>query len=138
MQYKIPVQIENDDPIVLWLSLKQLVILMVWWGIAYWIFNGLAPNTWLEVALIPAVIVFWITLFIALFKQYEMTFLPFILAFLRFNINFKERCWSKGVDSFSPLQIWIIINNAKKEDATVNFDNKIEKIKSLEENLNKL
>lgn len=138
MQYKIPVQIENDDPIVLWLSLKQLVILMVWWAISYWIFNSLVLSTSQEVALIPAVIIFLITLFIALFKQYEMTFLPFILAFLRFNINFKERYWTKAVDSFSPLEIWIIINNAKKEDITINFDSKIEKIKSLEDNLNKL
>jgi hypothetical protein len=30
MQYKIPVQIENEDPIMLWLSLRQLMIIMVW------------------------------------------------------------------------------------------------------------
>jgi hypothetical protein len=29
MQYKIPVQIENDDPIFLGMSLKQLIILMI-------------------------------------------------------------------------------------------------------------
>jgi len=29
MQYKIPVQIENEDPILLGLSLKQLAVLMV-------------------------------------------------------------------------------------------------------------
>lgn len=30
MQYKIPLQIENEDVIVAGLSLRQLVILMVW------------------------------------------------------------------------------------------------------------
>jgi hypothetical protein len=42
---------------------------------------------------------------IALFKQYEMTFIPFILALLRFNINYKERFWKQATDNFSPLDI---------------------------------
>lgn len=138
MQYKIPVQIENDDPIVLWLSLKQLWIMMVWWGIAYWIFTSLEPNVWGEIALIPSIIIAWITLFIALFKQYEMTFLPFILALLRFNINFKERQWWKWVDSFSPLDIWIITNQVKKDDSKIELEDKSEKIRNLNESLNKI
>lgn len=138
MQYKIPVQIENDDPIILWLSLKQLMIIMGWWWIWYWVFNSLEPHAGWEIAIIPTVIIVWITLFIALFKQYEMTFLPFILAFLRFNINFKERSWVKAVDSFPALDIWIIVNNDKKEDTNMDFKNRSEKIKSLEDNLNKI
>jgi hypothetical protein len=34
-----------------------------------------------------------------------MTFVPFILALLRFNINYKERSWQAKTDSFSPLDI---------------------------------
>lgn len=138
MQYKIPVQIENDDPIVFWLSLKQLVIVMIWWGFAYGTFTSLEPNVWAEIALIPTIIIAWITLMIALFKQYEMTFLPFILAMLRFNINFKERTWWRSVDSFSPLDIWIITNNAKKDDNKIELENKTEKIKSIQDTLNKI
>lgn len=138
MQYKIPVQIENEDPIILWLSLKQLIIIMAWWAIGYWVFNSLEPNTGWEIALIPTVIIVWITLFIALFKQYEMTFLPFMLAILRFNINFKERSFVKAVDSFSPLDIWIIVNNQKKDNEKIDFQDKFEKIKSLEDNLSKI
>lgn len=138
MQYKIPVQIENEDTIIFWLSLRQLMIIMVWWGIAYQIFTSLEPNTGWEIAAIPSIIIFAITLLIALFKQYEMTFIPFILALLRFNINFKERFWIKWIDSFSFLEIWIVVNNTKKEDSLMDFKNKIEKIKSLEENLNKI
>ncbi|MDD5769382.1 MAG: PrgI family protein [Candidatus Gracilibacteria bacterium] len=138
MQYKIPVQIENDDPIVLGLSLKQLIIMMVGGAMAYGTFNSLEPKIGGEVALIPTIVLVLITLFIALFKQYEMTFLPFILALLRFNINFKERYWIKAVDSFSPLDIGIIVNQEKKEDNNIDFKDKMEKIKSLEENLNKI
>ena len=57
MQYKIPVQIENDDPIFLWLSLKQLVILIVGWAIGYSIFKWLAPGVWSEIAAIPAIVI---------------------------------------------------------------------------------
>ena len=138
MQYKIPVQIENDDPIVLWLSLKQLIIIMIWGWIAYWTFNSLTNKVWPEIALVPAVIILAITLFIALFKQYEMTFIPFILALLRFNINYKERMWQAKTDSFHPLDIWIIVVNTKKDDSQIDFKDKMEKIKSLEENINKI
>lgn len=138
MQYKIPVQIENEDPIVFGLSLKQLIIIMVGGAIWYGVFTSLEKNVWGEIALIPTVIIVGITLFIALFKQYEMTFLPFILALLRFNINLKERSWRVGVDSFSPLDIWIIVNTQKKEDNNVEVEDKNEKMKSLQDNLNKI
>ena len=138
MQYKIPVQIENEDPILLWLWLKQLAVVMWWSGLWYGIFNTLQPSFWTEAALVPTVIVVWISLLIAMFKQYEMTFIPFVLAILRFNINFKERIWSKWVDNFSPLDIWIITNNIKKDDNKIELENKTEKIKSLQDSLNKL
>lgn len=138
MQYKIPVQIENEDPILLWLSLKQLWIIMWGFAIAYGIFKSLEPSTGAEIAAIPALIVAAITLFIALFKQYEMTFIPFILALLRFNINFKERSWKSWVDSFSPLDIGIIVNTDKKQEDVVDLKTKAEKIQSLEDKLSKI
>jgi hypothetical protein len=45
-----------------------------------------------------------------------MTFVPFLLALLRFNINYKERIWQAKTDSFAPLDIGIIVINTKKED----------------------
>lgn len=138
MQYKIPVQIENEDPIVLWLSLRQLVILMIWWWIAYWTFNSLAPNVWEEIALIPTIIFFWITLLIVLFKKDEMTFFPFILALLRFNINIKERSWWKWIDNFSPLDVWIIVDYWEKKDNKIEIIDKNKQIDSLKDRLNKI
>jgi hypothetical protein len=44
MQYKIPVQIENEDPIFLGLSLRQLTIIMIGFSGAYGIFQSLAPS----------------------------------------------------------------------------------------------
>lgn len=138
MQYKIPVQIENEDPILLWLSLKQLWIIMGGFWIAYGIFKSLEKSTWAEIAAIPSIFIVAVTLFVALFKQYEMTFLPFILAILRFNINFKERSWKPGVDSFWPLDIGIIVQSDSKKEDVVDMKTKAEKIQSLENNLEKI
>lgn len=138
MQYKIPVQIENEDPILLWLSLKQLWIIMWGFWIAYGLFKSLEWSTGAEIAAIPAIFIVAVTLFVALFKQYEMTFLPFILAILRFNINFKERSWKSGIDSFSALDIWIVVQSDAKKEDLVDMKTKAEKIQSLEDNLQKI
>lgn len=138
MQYKIPVQIENEDPILLWLSLKQLWIIMWGFWIAYGVFKSLEPSTWAEIAAIPAIFIVAVTLFVALFKQYEMTFLPFVLAILRYNINFKERSWKSAVDSFSALDIGIIVQSDAKKEDIVDLKTKAEKIQSLENNLEKI
>jgi hypothetical protein len=105
MQYKIPVQIENEDPIFLGLSLRQLAIVMVGFGLAYGIFQTLAPKAGGEIALIPSGIIAAFTLAIAVFKYNEMTFIPFVLSVIRFNIFPKQRIWQNGTDSFQPIDI---------------------------------
>jgi len=138
MQYKIPVQIENEDPIVAWLSLRQLAIIMVWWSIAYSLFTSLAPALWSEIALIPSLAIAWITLMIALFKYSEMTFIPFILSFIRFKTNIEERKWQKWVDSYQPIDIWYLTSSQSKKEEKIDFTNKIDKINELEDKLNKI
>jgi len=138
MQYKIPVQIENEDPILMWLSLRQLFILMAWWAIAYNIFISLAPSVWKEVAMLPSWIIALVTFLIATFKQYEMTFVPFILSFIRFNVNLKERRWQQAVDSINPLDIWFVTKPNEKKDEKIDFSSKIEQINNLEDKLNKI
>ncbi len=138
MQYKIPVQIENEDPIVLGLSLRQLAIIMIWWSIAYSIFTSLAPSAWAEIALIPTIIIAWLSLLIALFKFSEMTFIPYILSFIRYKSNIEERKWIKWVDSFQPIDIWFLANNESKKEKSIDFSSKIDKINDLENKLNKI
>ncbi len=138
MQYKIPVQIENEDPILLGLSLRQLTIMMIWWGIAYQTFKSLEQNMGTEVALIPSVIIASIAFLIAVFKSHEMTFIPFVLSFLRLNINARERKWDNWVDSFWALQIWYVVQEEKKREEKVDFQTKLDKINSLEDKLSKI
>ena len=138
MQYKIPVQIENEDPIVLWLSLRQLAIIMIGWWIWYSLFTSLAPNIWVEIAMIPSLAIALIALIIAIFKYSEMTFIPFVLSFIRFKTNMEERKWIKWIDSFQPIDIWYLTSIQSKKEEKIDFTSKIDKIKELEDKLNKI
>ncbi len=138
MQYKIPVQIENEDPILLWLSWRQLTIIMVGFWIWYSIFQSLAATFSPEVAAAPWIIIWLLAVIIAVFKYSEMTFVPFVLSFIRYKVNLDTRKWSKWVDSFSALDIWFINAFDEKSIKKIDTQNKIDKIKDLEENLNKI
>jgi len=138
VQYKIPVQIENEDPIVLGLSLRQLVILMIWWWIAYSLFTSLAKNIDPQIAAVPAIIIALIAILIAILKVNEMTFIPFVLSFLKFNINEKNRRWSKWVDSFSKIDLWYITISQDKREEKIDFKEKIDKINELNDKINKI
>ena len=138
MQYKIPVQIENEDPIFLGLSLRQLAILMVGWAIAYLIFTSLAPNMGPEIALLPSGVVAIITLAIAIFKYNEMTFIPFILALIRFNIFPRKRHWQSTVDSFQAIDIGFLSNIEEKKQESIDMQEKIDTIQELQDKLKKI
>ena len=120
MQYKIPIQIENEDTIVAWLSIRQLIIMMVWWGIAYGVFKALEPNLGPKIALIFASPIAGIGIVIALIKIAEMTFLPAALNFFRLWLNSKQRMWSIGTDGFSDMEIGYVSIPSQKADAAWN------------------
>lgn len=116
MQYKIPIQIENEDVIVAWLSIRQLMIMMIWCGIGYGVFKYTEPRlgtaAWLWFGG-PFVI---IGIFIALLKVSEMTFLPAALNFFRLSLNAKSRIWSQWTDSYSEMEVgYVMPTNAQKE-----------------------
>ena len=138
MQYKIPVQIENEDPIFLGLSLRQLMILMIGFGIAYMIFKNLAPQTGNEIAFLPSGIIAGITVMIAIFKYNEMTFIPFILSLIRFNIFPKERYWQNTIDSFQPIDIGFLSHIEEKRQENIDMEKKIDTIGELQEKLKKI
>lgn len=138
MQYKIPVQIENEDPIFLGLSLRQLTIIMAGFGLAYGIFQTLAPNTGIEIALIPSWFIALLTVMVAIFKYNEMTFVPFILSFIRLNIFPKIRSWDNTVDSFQAIDIWFLSQEWLKKTDDVNMQDKIDTMSELQEKLKKI
>jgi hypothetical protein len=140
MQYKIPIQIENEDTIVLGLSLRQLVIIMVWSGVAYGLFKYLEPRLGSTPALVFAIPIVVTGIVIALIRIYEMTFLPTILNAIRLSLNGRARPWAQGTDSFSELDIGYImptkvevnaVANKSFSDALAEKDDFAEKIKHL-------
>lgn len=110
MQYKIPIQIENEDTIFLGLSLRQLAIIMVFWGVAYSLFQFLQPRIG-TFALILAVPIATIGIVIALVRIAEMTFMPLVLNAIRLSLNGKSRPWSQWTDSYSELEIGYVMEN---------------------------
>jgi hypothetical protein len=124
MQYKIPVQIENEDKIFLNLSLRQLMIMMIGFSIAYTVFKSLEKNVWGSVALFPTVIIGFITFVIAVFKHTEMTFVPFLLNLIRLQLNSGVRVWSKWVESFTNVEIWYL---APEDTANDKMQSKVTK-----------
>lgn len=121
MQYKIPLQIENEDEIFLGLSLRQIAIIGGFGGVAYGIFHILQQNignTWAIIFAAP-IAIFGIV--VALVRVAEMTFLPMILNLIRLSLNEKERLWVQWAGSFSELEIGYVLtpetaNNQKIED----------------------
>jgi hypothetical protein len=117
MQYKIPLQIENEDTIVAWLSIRQLVVMMMWGGVGYAIFRALEGSLGPKWALIFAIPPIVIGVIIAMVKIAEMTFLPAILNYFRLQLNDKQRMWSLGTDSFSDMEIWYVnLPNEQKDN----------------------
>jgi len=139
MQYKIPIQIENEDTIIFDLSLRQMGIIIVWVILAFGLFNkfqGTIPNTPLFIVCVVIIGIFFI---VAKFRTHEMTFLPFILNLARYKINGnggngQGRVWIRGVDSYSPLEIGYVQSDTyvekgkKHEKNTWNLAEQLKKI----------
>lgn len=139
MQYKIPVQIENEDTIFLGLSFRQLGIIMGWWWLAYGLFTVLEPRIGSQVALIFVIPLVVIGIIIALLKISEMTFLPIVLNSLRLTLNAKKRLWSQGTDSYEPWDIGAIyIKKKQKWEANLSFAEKIKSNDEIAENIKNL
>ncbi len=140
MQYKIPIQIENEDTIVAGLSLRQLAIMMLWWGIAYGIFQKLSATAWETVGLFVAIPIVITGITIALLKVSEMTFLPTIISIIRLSLNAKSRMWSHGTDSYSDLEIGYVIlpNQAKLSESNKSLESRISDDHQVSEKILKL
>ncbi len=124
MQYKIPIQVENEDTIILGLSLRQMGIIIVGLILAFGFFNKFQATFPKTPLIIICIIIAGIFFIIAKFRTHDMTFLPFILNLARYKINGNGakgdgRIWTRGVDSYSALEIGYVrpefsIDNGRK------------------------
>jgi len=101
LQYKIPQNVGIEDKIVGPLSLRQLIILSIGIGISYVLFAIIGKfyelNVFEYVVIsLPAIL----AAALALVKIHDATFGKFVILFLEYNLNPKQRVWDhRGIAS---------------------------------------
>ncbi len=111
---------------------------MVLSGIGYSIFKKLEPAVGTEAALIPAIFFAAMGVIIALFRNSEMTFLPFILNLIRLQLNVGTRAWSKGTDSYSTFVDIGFVTSFANAKTKVETKNSSEAFGNVEDQLSKI
>jgi len=96
MQFKIPQNVQLEDKIIGPVTLRQLIIIGVGGGMAYFIYVTLAKIYILQVAVLAAAPLALLTLAIAFLKIHGLTFIQYVLAALEFYINPKKQIWDQG------------------------------------------
>lgn len=114
MQFKIPQNVQREDKIIFFLTLKQMIICAGGGTIAYAIYTALAKVYILSVSLIPTVIVVVITLAFAFLKVREIPFYKWLILLIEFYFLVpRKRIWRMG--QADPLQSITTIKKKTKE-----------------------
>ena len=103
MQFKIPQNINIEEQILPFLTLKQLFILLGGGAIDYIIYVLSATRYDPSIYIIPVIFVFIITLLIAFFKIENITFLKLVLLTFETMVNPRTRYWYHGQESLPAL-----------------------------------
>lgn len=140
MQYKIPQDTGTAETFlnlgIIKMSLKQMIILFVGFGIGYLLYLSLFPLFGTYVALVPAGIVGIIALAFAFVRKDNMSFARMLLLLIEMRINPMARHWIPGGATLSPFdQILSMQGPAVVKKDTSKQDRKIEQIGSLVETL---
>lgn len=93
MKFKVPQNVEIEDKIIAFVSLRQLFILMGGGGVAYIIYIVSVDRFPLTAYIVPVSVVIILTVLIAFFKIDNITFLKAITLFLEGIINPNKRIW---------------------------------------------
>ena len=140
MQYKIPQNVQIEDKIVSFLTIRQLIICSIGGGIAYVFYITLAPIYYAEVWGPPVFLTSLLTLAIAFLKINDIRFTKWVLLLSEFLINPRRRVWDKTANS--DLLFGFIHQQKSTPQKNKQNKEKIEKkqkdLSSLEENLHKL
>ena len=102
MQFKVPQNVQREDKIVGPLTLKQLIICGVGFGIAYGIYTSLARYYIWVTWILPVGIVAIITISFAFVKPLDLSFTKFIIRWIEFTILPRRRFWIQGAAEAYP------------------------------------
>lgn len=103
MQFKIPQNIDIEEKILPFLTLKQLFILLGGGAIAYLIYIASVGRYDPSIYLIPVVLVSVVTVLIAFFKMENITFIKLVLLMMESVINPRTRVWFHYAEPLSLL-----------------------------------
>lgn len=95
MQFKVPQDVLRPDKIVGFLTLRQLVIVILGGGICYSLYLVLEKHYLPEVWLPPVIFVALITLAFAFFRFHDIPFEKAALLFVEFKFRPRKRVWQK-------------------------------------------
>jgi hypothetical protein len=134
MQYKVPQDVQREDQILWFITLRQLIILMVGFGMSYMLFVNFKQNYDLNeleniLVWIPAVI----TLAFAFLKIHGITLFKFILLLLE-QVFFRapRRHWmAQSGEPFVSITTPFSSDKAKKKIAVNGKEFSTEKVKNL-------
>lgn len=95
MRFKVPQNVQIEDRILPFLTLRQLIICVVGGGLTYLVYLNLEyqnPEIWLP----PIVILGGLTLAIAFLKVQGIRFVPFLFLLIERYLTEQKRIWLKS------------------------------------------
>lgn len=95
LQYKIPQDVQIEDRITSFLTVRQMIVSAIGGGIAYVVYISLVDRYYAEVWLPPVVLIIALTLAIAFVKINGLSFVKWVLLLMEFLINPRKRVWEK-------------------------------------------
>lgn len=117
MQFKVPQNVQIEDKILPFMTLRQLIICGIGGGFAYMLYIGLQhqnPEIWIP----PVAVVSLLTVAIAFLKIQDILFVPFVLLALERYLNEQKRIWIKSAGDIFIPEIPVAKKESKKNTNT--------------------
>ncbi len=126
MRAKVPQNVEREDQILPFLTIRQLVIMAIWWWVSYIIFSILSKMfyiaLWGPVVLFPLIIAG----LIAYITINGITFSKWILLIIEHTLTSKKRIWdnSYSIENEMKAIVFPSINSSTKKSEKENKNKK--------------
>ncbi|MBT4937288.1 PrgI family protein [Candidatus Peregrinibacteria bacterium] len=116
MQYKIPQDVQREDQILSFLTMRQLGILAIGGTICYIIFVALSPHFFVEIWGAAMIIPGGLTLAIAFLSIGGVSFSKWMLLLLEKNFNPQKRIWNNRHSVEEEIHALVNSSAVKKAD----------------------
>ena len=118
LQFKIPQNVQREDQILSFLTMRQLIIIGVGGGICYMLFISLSKTFFIEVWGIIILFPMLLTIAVAFIKINGVSFTKYALLILEYQINPKKRVWNNKQTVINEINALMIHSSSKKQENT--------------------